>query len=103
EGREYYPIPRGSYPTSTNRSAIFSYDRLATFDAFAFAEWISPKPLLLIAGDDTVTLNYSEMTYRKAKEPKELHLMKDATHVDLLDYRILDILPKLIEFCRMSI
>ncbi|KAF9581461.1 hypothetical protein BGW38_001500 [Lunasporangiospora selenospora] len=59
--------------------------------------------MLLIAGDKPAALNYSEMACKKAKEPKELYLMKDATHVDLYDYRVPDVPPKLIEFYRMSI
>lgn len=103
EGSDYYLTSRGSFPTSINRSAVFSYDRLATFDAFAFADMISPRPLLLIAGDKADTLGYSESAYNKAKEPKELYLIKEATHVALYDRRIPDALPKLVEFYKKSL
>ncbi|KAF9585174.1 hypothetical protein BGW38_003567 [Lunasporangiospora selenospora] len=103
EGGDYYLTPRGSYKTSINRSAVMGYDRLATFNAFAFADWISPRPLLLIAGDKADTLAFSEEAYKKAKEPKELYLIKDSTHIALYDYRIPDAIPKLAEFYKKNL
>lgn len=53
------------------------------FFPFEQIETISPRPLLLIAGSKADTLYFSQNAYEKAKEPKELHLIPGATHIDL--------------------
>ncbi|KAF9586005.1 hypothetical protein BGW38_010471 [Lunasporangiospora selenospora] len=98
EGSEYYLTPRGSNPSSINRTAVMGYDRMATFDSFAFVNWISPRPLLLIAGDKADTLKYSEEAYDKAEAPKELRLIENATHIALYDQRAPDVVARLAEF-----
>ncbi|KAF8949792.1 hypothetical protein BGZ46_004942, partial [Entomortierella lignicola] len=45
EGADYYLTPRGGYPTSLNRNAIWSFERLVAYDAFVQIEEISPRPL----------------------------------------------------------
>lgn len=50
---------------------------------FEQIETISPRPLLLIAGSEADTLYFSQNAYEKAKEPKELHIIPGATHIDL--------------------
>ena len=42
-------------------------------------------PLLLIAGDKADTLSFSQTAYDADNGPKELYLVKGATHVDLYD------------------
>jgi uncharacterized protein len=44
---------------------------------------ISPRPLLLIAGSEADTLYMSQDAFAKAEEPKELHLIDGASHIDL--------------------
>lgn len=85
EASEYYRTERCYYPTTTNRYLVSSNDKLAAWDAFAHIETVSPRPILLIAGSKADTLYYSEDCYKKALEPKEIYLIKDATHVDLYD------------------
>jgi fermentation-respiration switch protein FrsA (DUF1100 family) len=53
------------------------------FFPFELIELISPRPLLLIAGSNADTRNFSEDAYAKAKEPKELALIDGASHIDL--------------------
>ncbi|KAK9760354.1 hypothetical protein K7432_015714 [Basidiobolus ranarum] len=60
-------------------------DILVSFSAFDHVDLISPRPLLLIAGTDAYTLYFSEIAYKKNKEPKELFLIDGATHIDLYD------------------
>ena len=45
---------------------------MASFDAFAYVDMISPRPLLMITGTKAATKWYSEMGVERAGEPKEL-------------------------------
>jgi fermentation-respiration switch protein FrsA (DUF1100 family) len=56
--------------------AFFPFDQIDT---------ISPRPLLVIAGSKADTLFWSEEVYKKAKDPKELHIIEGATHIDMYD------------------
>ncbi|MEU9456513.1 alpha/beta hydrolase [Streptomyces sp. NPDC048277] len=84
EGTEYYRTPRGQHPRSANWSVVRT-DVLAQYSAFAHQNWISPRPLLMIAGTDADTRYFSEEAIAQAAEPKELFLIEGATHIDLYD------------------
>ena len=56
--------------------AFFPFEQLDT---------ISPRPLLVIAGSKADTLFWSQEVYEKAREPKELHVVEGATHIDMYD------------------
>ena len=58
---------------------------MMNFFPFAQIETISPRPVLFIVGENAVSKYFSEDAYSKAAEPKELFVIKDATHVDLYD------------------
>ena len=83
---EYYENPeRGYHP---NSDAWYSYTSLApmmNFFPFAQIETILPRPVLFIVGENAVSKYFSDDAYSKAAEPKELFVIKDATHVDLYD------------------
>lgn len=91
EASEYYRTERCAYPTSVNKMAVQSLDRLAAFDAFQYLDTVSPRPILLIIGGLADTKHFSEDAYSRAKEPKELFVIDNATHVDLYD------VPKYVE------
>lgn len=46
---------------------------------------MSPRPLLFIVGSRADTLYFTEDAYRRAKEPKKIHVVEGASHVDLYD------------------
>ncbi|WP_251274476.1 alpha/beta hydrolase, partial [Enterobacter hormaechei] len=46
---------------------------------------ISPRPVLLIAGEKAETRKFSQQAYDGAKEPKELVIIPGASHFDLYD------------------
>lgn len=52
---------------------------------------ISPRPLLIIAGEKAHSRYFSEDAYKMANEPKELMIIPNAVHVDLYDK--IDIIP----------
>lgn len=53
------------------------------FYPFDDIETISPRPMLFITGDQAHSKEFSEGAFRRAAEPKELHWVKGAGHVDL--------------------
>ena len=97
---DYYRTPRCAYPTSVNKMALQSLDRLAAFDAFQYLDTVSPRPILLIVGSKADTIYFSEDAYKRAKEPKELYVIEGATHVDLYDKPefVPQVVDKLTEF-----
>mgnify|MGYP001024699188 CR=1 FL=1 len=100
EACEYYRTPRAAHPNSPNKMLFTSWGELAAFDAFAHADLISPRPLLLIVGSEADTIYFSETAYEKAREPKEMFFVKGATHVDLYDREpyVAQVCGKLSEF-----
>jgi fermentation-respiration switch protein FrsA (DUF1100 family) len=50
-----------------------------------YIDEISPRPILLIAGENAHSRYFSEDAYKAAAQPKELMIIKDADHVDLYD------------------
>ena len=56
-----------------------------TFPMYANIEMISPRPILLIAGEKAHSRYYSEDVYKLASDPKELLIVPGADHVDLYD------------------
>lgn len=103
EGYDYYLTSRGSHSRSVNKFALWSYDTMVVFDAFARIERISPRPLLLIAGMDADTIEHSRMTIAKAGKSSELFTVAGATHVDLYDHKVSDCVPKLTEFFKKNL
>jgi len=85
EGYDYYRTARAQHPNSPNRYVFSSLPQQMAFFPFEQLDTISPRPLLVIAGSKADTLFWSREVYEKAKEPKELHLIEGATHIDLYD------------------
>jgi len=52
---------------------------------------ITPRPVLIIAGEKAHSRYFSEDAYKAANEPKELMIIPGAVHVDLYDK--LDVIP----------
>ena len=59
---------------------------------------ISPRPILLIHGENAHSRYFSETAYAAAAQPKELLIIKGANHVDLYDQ--MDKIPfdKMVDF-----
>jgi fermentation-respiration switch protein FrsA (DUF1100 family) len=82
---DYYRTPRGQHPRSTTAMARTSNAPMTLFWSFDKLAWISPRPLLFVTGDHAHSRVFSEQAYAKASEPKELHVVDNAGHVDLYD------------------
>lgn len=82
---DYYRTPRGQHPRVTTNTSVNSTQAFMLFFPFEMIATISPRPLLFIAGEKAHSRYFSEDAYRRAVEPKELYLVKDAGHVDLYD------------------
>jgi fermentation-respiration switch protein FrsA (DUF1100 family) len=99
EGYVYYGQV-APHPRAMDRFVFSTLSAQQQFFPFQEIEMISPRPLLLIAGSKADTLYFSQNAYDKAKEPKELHLVDAATHIDLYykpDY-VPQVAGKLTEF-----
>ena len=77
--------PLGQSPLLTTHPTLTSNVKFMNFYPFADIETISPRPLLFITGDAAHSREFSEDAYRLAAEPKELHVVPGAGHVDLYD------------------
>lgn len=82
EGYDYYRVTHKQL-TAPNKYIFTSLDKLINFTALNHVELISPRPLLLIAGNKADTYYFSQQAYERAKEPKELFTVDGATHIQL--------------------
>lgn len=77
--------PPGASAQTTTMPTLTSNVKFMNFYPFNDIETISPRPLLLIAGADAHSREFSEDAYQRAAEPKELVIIPNAGHVDLYD------------------
>lgn len=85
---DYYKTPRGFHDRSLNSNAGWTKTNgysIMNFPILNFIEEISPRPMLLIAGENAHSRYLSEDIYKSASEPKELMIIPKAVHVDLYD------------------
>ena len=88
---DFYRTPRGEYTPkggsalTTTHPTLTSNVKFMNFYPFNDIETISPRPMLFITGDQAHSKEFSEDAYKLAAEPKELHIVPGAGHVDLYD------------------
>jgi len=88
---DFYRTPRGEYtpegssPELTTHPTLSSNVKFNNFYPFNDIETISPRPMLFITGDKAHSKEFSEDAYKRAAEPKELVVIRNAGHVDLYD------------------
>ena len=90
----YYRTPRGFHPRSLNSNGAWTATNAFPFMKFpllAHIQEISPRPVLLIAGENAHSRYFSEDAFKAAAEPKELMIIPNAVHVDLYDK--VDVIP----------
>lgn len=85
---DYYRTPRGFHERSPNSNGAWTATGPMSFmnmPLLTYIDEISPRPILVIAGENAHSRYFSEDAYKAAAEPKELMIIKDANHVDLYD------------------
>lgn len=85
---DYYRTPRGFHARGINSTTAWTATTPMSFFNFPMysnIEMVSPRAILLVAGENAHSRYYSEDVYKIASEPKELVLVPDADHVDLYD------------------
>lgn len=91
---DYYRTPRGFHERSINSDGAWtatSAFSLMNMPILTYIREISPRPVLLIAGENAHSRYFSEDVYNAAATPKELMIIPGASHVDLYDQ--LSIIP----------
>ncbi|MEC3874388.1 alpha/beta hydrolase [Chryseobacterium salviniae] len=102
----YYKTPRGFHERSVNSTKGWRLTSALSFmnmPILSYIKEISPRPMLLIAGENAHSRYFSEDIYKMAAEPKELMIIPHAVHVDLYDR--VDVIPfeKLDNFFRTNL
>jgi fermentation-respiration switch protein FrsA (DUF1100 family) len=91
---DYYRTPRGFHPRSLNSNSGWTTTNVLSFmntPLLTYIKEISPRPVLLIAGEKAHSRYFSEDAYKAAAEPKELVIIPNSVHVDLYDK--VDVIP----------
>ncbi|GIZ41064.1 hypothetical protein CKM354_000438000 [Cercospora kikuchii] len=95
--------PAGALPNTTTHRTLTSNTKFMNFYPFEDIETISPRPLLIISGDQSHSREFSETAYERAAEPKELIWVPGAGHTDLYDRVELIPFARLVEFFRSNL
>lgn len=81
----YYGTARGNHPnadgafTTTSQLAFMNYRLLGHLDT------ISPRPVLMLAGENAMSRGLTEALYQNLGDAKELIIVPEANHIDLYD------------------
>jgi fermentation-respiration switch protein FrsA (DUF1100 family) len=103
---DYYRTARGFHERSANSNGAWTATNALSFmnmPLLTYIKEISPRPILIIAGENAHSRYFSEDAYKAAAEPKELMIIPNTNHVDLYDKT--DIIPfdKLAAFFRNNL
>lgn len=85
---DYYKTPRGFHSNSINSNSAWTITSplsLMNMPILSYVREISPRPILLIAGESAHSRYFSEDVFKVSAEPKELMIIPGAVHVDLYD------------------
>lgn len=82
-GRGEY-TPKGADEKYTTMPLLSQNSKLLNFYPFNGIENIR-RPMLFITGDISISRGFSDEAYKLASEPKELYLVKGASHTDMYD------------------
>jgi fermentation-respiration switch protein FrsA (DUF1100 family) len=91
---DYYKTDRGFHTRSINSNGSWTVTTpiaLMNMPIMTYIKEISPRPILLIAGENAHSRYFSEDAYKASNEPKELMIIPNAVHTDLYDKT--DVIP----------
>jgi fermentation-respiration switch protein FrsA (DUF1100 family) len=91
---DYYMTPRGYHRRAVNSGNAWTQTNPLSFmnaPLLNYIKEISPRPILLIHGEQAHSRYMSETVYEAAVEPKELMIIPGANHTDLYDR--MDVIP----------
>ncbi len=91
---DYYKKPRGFHPRAVNSNSSWTITNPLSFmnmPLLTYIKEISPRPILFVHGEKAHSRYFSEDAFKAAAEPKELVIIKGASHVDLYDK--MDVIP----------
>lgn len=91
---DYYKTPRGYHKRSVNSTTGWRVTSALSFmnmPLLSYIKEISPRPVLIVAGENAHSRYFSEDAYKAAAEPKELMIIPGGIHVDLYDK--VDVIP----------
>ncbi|AQX17335.1 MULTISPECIES: alpha/beta hydrolase [Tessaracoccus] len=91
EFHEFYVTDRGRHLRSIGGFTVTSGAAHAYAAEVRHVSDISPRPVLLITGDKSFSSWFNEHLYEVAAEPKELHWVPGARHIDMYDR--VDLIP----------
>ena len=98
----FYAVRRGHHERARGGFTTTSNIPFLNFDLLSHLDEISPRPILFIVGDRAHSRFFSENAYEKALYPKEMHVVKDAEHIDLYDRTDRIPFDKIEEFLKIS-
>jgi len=85
---DYYSTPRGYHARAVNSGNAWSRTTPLSFmnmPILTYIAEISPRPVMLVHGENAHSRYFSETAFAAAAEPKELVIVPDANHTDLYD------------------
>ena len=103
---DYYRTSRGFHVNSVNSNGAWLITNPISFmnmPILTYVKEISPRPMLLIAGENAHSRYFSEDIFKEANEPKELMIIPNGVHVDLYDKMDLILFDKMESFFRKNL
>ena len=103
---DYYRTKRGFHERSVNSGNSWTATTPLSFmnmPILTYIKEISPRAILIIAGEKAHSRYFSETAFQNANEPKELVIVPNAVHTDLYDK--VDVIPfdKLATFFKQNL
>ncbi len=98
---DYYKTSRGFHPRSINSNSSWTATNSLSFmnmPILTYIKEISPRPILIIAGDKAHSKYFSEDIFKAAAEPKELVVLPNVYHTDLYDKKEVIPFEKITQF-----
>lgn len=88
---DFYATKRGWHPHALTNITTVSNLSFMNFQITNHIHEISPRPVLLLTTETAHSRPFSEITFEKLQEPKELYVAPAADHVDFYDR--VDLIP----------